>query len=95
MIFLDNVGVTYPNGLVAVEKIFLKLAKGEFTVILGSSGAGKSTLLRCINYLVKFNTGKIVVEGLGNIRQPKVLKEHRKRTGIIFQQNSSMIHFSR
>lgn len=87
MIFLDNVGVTYPNGLVAIEKISLKLATGEFTVILGSSGAGKSTLLRCINYLVKFNTGKIVVEGLGNIRQPKVLKEHRKRTGMIYQQH--------
>lgn len=86
-IVLDNIGVTYPNGLVALEKISLKLTRGELTVVLGSSGAGKSTLLRCINYLVRPTIGEIVIGGLGNLRQPKVLREHRKRTGIIFQQH--------
>lgn len=87
MIFLDNLGVTYPDGFVAIKEISVKLVRGEFTVILGSSGAGKSTLLRCINYLIKPTTGNILVEGLGNIKQPKVRREHRKRTGIIFQQH--------
>lgn len=87
MIFLDNVGVTYPQGFVALEEISVKLARGEFTVILGSSGAGKSTLLRCINYLVKPTTGKILVEGLGDVKYPQLRREHRKRTGIIFQQH--------
>ncbi|HHP7232951.1 MAG TPA: phosphonate ABC transporter ATP-binding protein [Xenococcaceae cyanobacterium] len=86
-IVLDNLGVTYTNGLVAIEGISLKLARGEFTVVLGSSGAGKSTLLRCINYLVKPTQGKILIDGLGDLKQPKVLREHRKRTGIIFQQH--------
>ena len=87
MIFLDNVGVTYPQGFVALEEISVKLARGEFTVVLGSSGAGKSTLLRCINYLVEPTTGKILVEGLGDVKYPKLRREHRKRTGIIFQQH--------
>ncbi|MEM8778795.1 MAG: phosphonate ABC transporter ATP-binding protein, partial [Cyanobacteria bacterium P01_G01_bin.49] len=82
-----NLGVTYPNGFVAIEGISVKLARGEFTVILGSSGAGKSTLLRCINYLIEPTTGQILVDGLGNIKQPKARREHRKRTGIIFQQH--------
>lgn len=86
-IILDNLGVTYPNGLVAVEGISLKLARGEFTVVLGSSGAGKSTLLRCLNYLIKPTTGNILIDSLGDLEQPRVLREHRKRTGIIFQQH--------
>ncbi len=86
-IVLDNLGVTYPNGLVAIENISLTLARAELTVILGSSGAGKSTLLRCINYLVKPTRGNILIDGLGDLKQPKVLREHRKRTGIIFQQH--------
>ncbi|MEL4896843.1 phosphonate ABC transporter ATP-binding protein [Crocosphaera sp. Alani8] len=87
MIFLENVGVTYPNGFVAVEGVSVELARGEFTVLLGSSGAGKSTLLGCINYLTAPTTGRILVEGLGDIKNPKVLREHRRRTGTIFQQH--------
>ncbi len=86
-IVLDNLGVTYPNGLVAIEGISLKLAMGKFAVVLGSSGAGKSTLLRCLNYLVEPTTGNILINGLGDLKQPQVLREHRKRTGIIFQQH--------
>ncbi|MEM8831767.1 MAG: phosphonate ABC transporter ATP-binding protein [Cyanobacteria bacterium P01_G01_bin.19] len=86
-IVLDNVGVTYPNGLVAIEGISLKLARGKFSVLLGSSGAGKSTLLRCLNHLIKPTTGNILIDGLGDLNQPRVLREHRKRTGIIFQQH--------
>ena len=75
MIFLKNVGVTYKNGFVGIEGVSVQLARGEFAVLLGSSGAGKSTLLRCINYLIEPTTGQIEVDGLGNIKHPKVLRD--------------------
>lgn len=87
MIRLDNIGVTYDNGAVALHDLSLELRKGEFAVLLGTSGAGKSTLLRCVNYLTRPTSGRVSVEGLGTLSDPETLREHRKRTGMIFQQH--------
>ncbi|MEO0946846.1 MAG: phosphonate ABC transporter ATP-binding protein [Cyanobacteria bacterium J06641_5] len=87
MIRLDNVGVTYEDGAIALRGLSLELHQGEFTVLLGISGAGKSTLLRCINYLTQPTSGWVSRAGLGSLHDPKTLREHRKRTGTIFQQH--------
>ena len=87
MIQLDQLSVTYPNGIIGLHPTSLLLNQGEFTVLLGPSGAGKSTLLRCINFLNQPTSGRIMVEGLGDLHKPTILREHRKRTGIIFQQH--------
>ncbi|WP_107670481.1 phosphonate ABC transporter ATP-binding protein [Cyanothece sp. BG0011] len=87
MIFLDNLSVAYKDGTVALENISLELVPGEFTVLLGASGAGKSTLLRCINCLTVPTKGQVIVEGLGNLNNPKILRKHRQKTGMIFQQH--------
>ena len=84
---LENVGVTYANGVTALKSVSLQLTRGEFAVVLGSSGAGKSTLLRTINYLTPPTQGQITVDGLGNLSNPQVLHLHRQRTGMIFQQH--------
>ncbi|ACB51905.1 phosphonate ABC transporter, ATP-binding protein [Crocosphaera subtropica ATCC 51142] len=87
MIFLNNLSVTYKDGTVALENISLELIPGEFTVLLGASGAGKSTLLRCINFLTVPTKGEVIVEGLGTLNNPKILRKHRQKTGMIFQQH--------
>ncbi|MEB3357337.1 MAG: phosphonate ABC transporter ATP-binding protein [Synechococcales bacterium] len=87
IVHLDQVGVTYPNGVTALESVSLQLNRGEFAVVLGASGAGKSTLLRTVNYLNRPTRGRIVVDGLGDLARPGVLRSHRKRTGMIFQQH--------
>ncbi|MEL6900337.1 MAG: phosphonate ABC transporter ATP-binding protein [Cyanobacteria bacterium J06606_4] len=84
---LEGVGVTYPNRVVALRAVSLQLNRGEFAVVLGSSGAGKSTLLRVINYLNPPSEGSLMVTGLGALNTPSVLRSHRKRTGMIFQQH--------
>ncbi|MEL6855370.1 MAG: phosphonate ABC transporter ATP-binding protein [Cyanobacteria bacterium J06607_13] len=84
---LEGVGVTYPNRVVALRSVSLQLNRGEFAVVLGSSGAGKSTLLRVINYLNPPSEGSLMVTGLGALSAPSVLRSHRKRTGMIFQQH--------
>jgi phosphonate transport system ATP-binding protein len=88
MLRLQDVAVTYSNGVRAVLPTSLSVAKGQFVVLLGPSGGGKSTLLRCLNGLVKPTKGDVTVEGRGSIfRDGRTLREHRRRTGMIFQQH--------
>ncbi|HLC26485.1 MAG TPA: ABC transporter ATP-binding protein [bacterium] len=49
--------------LAAVEKVNLRIQKGEFVAIIGPSGCGKSTLLNMIGGLVEPSHGEIYVEG--------------------------------
>ncbi|MCL4471938.1 MAG: phosphonate ABC transporter ATP-binding protein [Gammaproteobacteria bacterium] len=87
MIHMNDVHVTYPGGMTALHPSSLHFRQGEFTVLLGASGAGKSTLLRCLNQLTPPSGGSITVEGLGSLDNRRRLYEHRKRTGMIFQQH--------
>ena len=83
-----DLSVSYGNGVVALQPTQLDLAPGAFTVLLGSSGAGKSTLLRAMNGLVQPSAGCVQLADLtGDLSQRAVLREHRRRTGMIFQQH--------
>lgn len=87
MISLDRLSVTYKGEVIGLHPTSLTFLKGQFTVILGASGAGKSTLLRCLNFLNRPTAGTVVVEGLGDLHNPRVLHRHRQLTGAIFQQH--------
>lgn len=82
---LDNVGVTYPGGVTALRQTRLAFRSGEFIVLLGRSGAGKSTLLRAINHLVPPTAGRVVSREFGTLGPAYSLRQHRRRTGLIFQ----------
>ena len=88
MLRLHGVAMTYPNGVAAVLPASLSIPRGQFLVLLGPSGAGKSTLLRCMNGLVRPTKGDVIVQGHGSIfRNSQALRQHRHRTGMIFQQH--------
>ncbi len=79
--------VIYPNGYKALHSTTLKIAQGSFVVLLGTSGAGKSTLLRSLTGLGEPSSGHVSVEGLGDLKDPAILKRHRRQTGMVFQQH--------
>jgi phosphonate transport system ATP-binding protein len=87
MIELRDVSVTYPSGLAALAAVDLTIRQGEFTVLIGPSGAGKSTLLRCLNLLARPTRGLVWVDGIGALRRRRHILDHRRRTGMIFQQH--------
>ena len=46
MIKFENVSVTYPGGVKALNNLDLEIKEGDFIIIVGISGAGKSTLVK-------------------------------------------------
>ncbi len=62
-ISLAGIDKTYPNGFCAVKDLHLKIADGEFVVLVGPSGCGKSTTLRMIAGLEETTGGTIQIGG--------------------------------
>ena len=87
MIDIDGLSKTYAGtGRPALNNVSLHVPKGAIYGILGRSGAGKSTLIRCLNLLERPTTGRIIVNGSDITQLDKAgLREHRLRTGMIFQ----------
>lgn len=87
MISLEAASVRYPGGVEALRRTDIVFRPGEFTVLIGASGAGKSTLLRCLNGLVTPTTGRLTADGIGAVTPGAVLRRHRRRTAMVFQQH--------
>ncbi len=87
MLSAIDLEVVYPRGNRALARTNVEFHRGAFTVLLGPSGAGKSTLLRAMNGLVQPTRGRVLVDSLGDIAQPHVLRKHRQGTAMVFQQH--------
>jgi osmoprotectant transport system ATP-binding protein len=91
MIELQRVSKAF-NGLTVIDDLSLNIARGEFTVILGSSGSGKSTLLKMVNRLLEHDSGRILFAG-DEIRsfRPEAI---RRRMGYAIQSVGLFPHWS-
>jgi multiple sugar transport system ATP-binding protein len=71
-IVLDQVTKRFPDGTIAVDKISLDIADGEFVILVGPSGCGKSTTLNMIAGLEDISEGELRIGGkLVNDEAPK------------------------
>ncbi|MBQ3685948.1 MAG: ABC transporter ATP-binding protein [Candidatus Methanomethylophilaceae archaeon] len=69
----------------ALDGLDLRVGEGEFFGFLGPNGAGKTTIVRCISTLVRFDSGRIFVDGIDVSEDPIRAKD---RMGVIQQQIS-------
>jgi phosphonate transport system ATP-binding protein len=87
MIKFNDVGKTYPNGVVALKNVNLDIEQGEFIAVIGLSGAGKSTLIRLINKMHDVTAGELIVNGtvVDENLNGKDLRKFRRGIGMVFQ----------
>ncbi len=89
-IILDNLTKVYPDGSVAVEDLSLRVAEGEFLVLVGPSGCGKSTVLRCVAGLERPTSGTIILNG----RVINDLPPQKRNLAMVFQTYALYPHMS-
>jgi multiple sugar transport system ATP-binding protein len=60
-IVLQDVTKRFGKDVVAVDRVSIEIADGEFMVLVGPSGCGKTTLLRIIAGLEEVSDGEVVI----------------------------------
>ena len=72
---------------VALSKMNLDIARGEFLSIMGPSGSGKSTLLNVLGLLDTPTNGSLSLDGktIGNLNDRQLAKLRNREIGFIFQ----------
>jgi cell division transport system ATP-binding protein len=86
MIEMQDVYKTYPNGVIALNGINVRIKQGEFVYVVGPSGAGKSTFIKMMYREEKPTSGSIMINGvnLAKLKDSKV-PLLRRHIGVVFQ----------
>src|SRR4051812_43824628 len=90
---LDNVTKRYKGeagDVLAVDRLSLEVAEGEFLVLVGPSGCGKSTALRMIAGLERISDGEFRIDG----DRMNDLDSSRRDIAMVFQSYALYPHLS-
>jgi len=81
MLVIDQIHLTYPNGVQALKGVRLNIPNGLFG-LLGPNGAGKSTLMRILSSLQVPDQGKVLFRGKDIFKD---VQSYRRKLGYLPQ----------
>jgi putative ABC transport system ATP-binding protein len=84
----DSVSRRYDKDVLALDRVSLDIAPGEWLAIMGPSGSGKTTLLNILGGLDVPDEGRVLVGGEDIARLPRaeLTRYRRESVGLVFQQ---------
>ncbi len=86
MIYMEGIGLVYPDGTRALRGVDLHIERGEFCFLVGASGSGKSSLLGLIYREFVPTEGRVIVAGQDVAALPrKAVPFLRRQVGVVFQ----------
>lgn len=74
--------------------VSLNMRKGETKVVIGPSGAGKSTMLRCVNLLIRPDSGKVYLDDQEITAKGVDASRVRGQIGFVFQHFNLFSHLN-
>src|SRR3954453_10221362 len=82
----DDVTKVYDKGSVALDRVSMRIGRGDFVFLVGPTGCGKSTCIRLLMKELEPTSGSIAIAGkrLGDIERKKV-PYLRRNIGVVFQ----------
>ncbi|MBS4021813.1 MAG: cell division ATP-binding protein FtsE [Dethiobacter sp.] len=86
MIEIQQVGMVYPNGVKALDRVNINIDRGEFVFMVGESGAGKSTIIKllCREFLPSSGSIRMFGRDIARFRRREV-PMLRRSIGVVFQ----------
>ncbi|MCC7365665.1 MAG: ABC transporter ATP-binding protein [Dehalococcoidia bacterium] len=87
ILLVDELTKRYRNGTLANDNLSLAVEPGEVYALLGPNGAGKTTLVRQVLGLLKPTSGRIHVDGVDVVADPKYA---RRAIGFLPQAQFAM-----
>ena len=83
---LQGVGLTHGNGFRALQRISIRLGRGERVAVIGPSGAGKTSRIRRLGVTTRPSEGRLNILGRNPWQLPAgELRRLRARIGTIHQ----------
>jgi cell division transport system ATP-binding protein len=76
----------YDGGSVGVDRISMRIGRGEFVFLVGPTGCGKSTCIRLLMKEIEAQEGEILISGHELHSMPrKKVPRLRRNIGVVFQ----------
>ena len=86
IVITSELSKKFPAGPLALDRVTLRVPKGQLLCLIGLSGSGKSTLLRHLNGLHHPTGGQVQVMGVDvTSARRRELRELRQHVGFVFQ----------
>src|SRR3954449_9434028 len=86
VVLFEEVSKVYDGGHVGLERVSMRIGRGEFVFLVGPTGCGKSTCMRLLMKELEPTSGIVSVAGRSlNDISPKRLPYLRRNIGVIFQ----------